>query len=120
VDPTSGQPEAQKPGCLHYLLYAAGWLLLYGVTLGAVAGLVSRRYESQGSGAEGYGAYVAIVGFMLVMPIGLLISCAVIAVWRRVVVAMALAVVIAVAAAMAPVVIDAYRARASHASEGAP
>jgi hypothetical protein len=117
---TSGQSIPQKPGCLHYLLYAAGWLLLYGVTLGAVASLVVRRYESQGSGAEGYGAYVGLIGIMLVMPIGLLISCAVFAIWRRVIVAMVLAVVIAVAAAMAPIVIDAYNSRLPHASAGAP
>ena len=118
---TSDQPDRQKPGCLHYLLYAAGWILLYAVTLEAVAGLVVRRLRSQGgSGVEGYGAYVAFVAFMLLMPIGLLISCAVIAIWRRVVVAMALAVVIAVAAALAPVVIDAYNARAPHARQGAP
>lgn len=118
---TSSQPEAQKPGCLHYLLYAAGWILLYVVTLEAVAGLVVRRLGSQGgSGVEGYGAYVAFVAFMLVMPIGLLISCAVVAIWRRVIAAMALAVVIAVAAALAPVVIDAYNARVPHATAGPP
>jgi hypothetical protein len=94
------------------VLCVAGWLILYVCTLQVTATIVMNRFLGQASG-EGYGAYVSIMGFLVIMPIGLLVSCVVLAVWRRVVVFLVLAVVIAAAAGFAPVILSCLPAQST-------
>lgn len=99
------QDRSAKPGCLHYGLGIAGWLFLYVCTLEVAATIATHRLLGPASG-EGYGAYVSIVGYLVIMPAGLLVSCVVFAVCRRVSVFLMLAVVIAAAAGLAPVMLS--------------
>ena len=101
VDP----PGRSRLGCLQIALCIVAWIFLYVCTLGAAATIVTNRLLGTASG-EGYGAYVSIVGFLVIMPIGLLVSCVVLAVWKRVPIFLALAVVIAAATGFAPVILN--------------
>lgn len=102
--------ERRRLGCLHYLFYGVAWLFVYGCVLGIGATLGTRYYLNANSGVEGYGAYVSLVGYMLVMPVGFLISAAVFAIWRRLWIALALAAVIAGITAIAPIIVDTIHA----------
>lgn len=71
--------------------------------MGFLASLVRRYLVSAGS-QEGYGAFVSLIGILMIMPIGLLVSSVAFAVWKRRWLFFVLAVVVAAATALAPVI----------------
>jgi len=101
------QPKPRR-GCLQYAFYLAAWVFLYAGTLEVAGTITVRQFLGQES-VEGYGAYLALVGYMVIMPAALLVSCVVFAVWKRAWIALMLAVIVAAATALAPPIVDAFR-----------
>jgi hypothetical protein len=98
--PGDGRQRQWAQGCFRYFAYIVSWLILYICTVYPVAEIVTKRLLTR-QNQEGYGAYLLVN--LVVMPIGLILSGAVLAVTRRVWVFLLLAVLLAAATALAPV-----------------
>jgi len=116
VDPVAelereaARSASPRISCLRYLLYGIAWILLYVLTLSLASDAVANRLHEramagQGSLVEGYGAFIALVAFPVVMPAGLLLSLTVLVFLRRVWVFLLLGFLIALAAAVIPVLL---------------
>jgi len=80
------------------------WAGLYVVTLELVAGIV-RDHLLERVSHDGYAAYVSLLGFLTIMPVALLFSLVVLAVWKRWWLFLGLAPTAALGTAIVPVVL---------------
>lgn len=102
---SGGQPaEGPILRFIRFICVCVGWIILYAITLEIVAGRV-RDHLLGPSSHDGYAAYVALMGFLMVMPIALLLSLVILGVWKRWWLFFVLAPIAAVGAAIAPAVL---------------
>lgn len=90
---------------LRYAVCCVVWVALFALTLGLLSDLIGKHVLPRSAG-EGYGTYVAVVGFLVLMPVGLLLSSIALAAWKRAWVFLLLALVLAALTALAPVVVS--------------
>ncbi|SRR5258705_4657146 len=101
-----GQPaERWIVGGIRYVCFGVMWVALYAVTLGLVAGIV-RDHLLERASHDGYTAYVSLAGFLMIMPVALLFSFVILAVWKRWWLFLGLAPIAAVGTAIAPAVLS--------------
>lgn len=91
-------------GGLRYALDCAGWVVLFVLSLGAASDALDQLVVPAPSRAD-YAAYVAIVGFLIVMPLGLIVGSLVPGIWRRSWLFWLLAPLLAAATAVFPVAV---------------
>ena len=87
--------------CIRYVCFCIMWIGLYVVTLGLGAGIV-RDHLLERAAHDGYAAYISLAGFLMIMPVALLFSFVIVAVWRRWWLFLGLAPMAAVGTAIAP------------------
>jgi hypothetical protein len=92
------------PNSIKWIGLCIVWIALFGVTLVLVAGIVSDHLLEPVS-RDGYAAYIALFGFLMIMPVALLLSIVILAVWKRWWLFLGLALIVAVGTALAPAVL---------------
>ena len=97
-------PRAERWTVGFILCLSIMWIGLYAITLELVAGIVRDRMLERAS-HDGYAAYVSLAGFLIIMPVALLFSLVILAVWRRWWLFLGLAPIAAVGTAIAPAVL---------------
>ena len=88
---------------MRFGLHCILWLIVWASTLALLSNVVLKYLVGPDS-REGYSAYVSLIGPVVIMPIGLFISCLVIALWRRLWLFLVLAIVVAAGTALVPVI----------------
>jgi len=96
--------ETATGGCIKWTGLCIAWIGLYGVTLVLLAGIV-RDHLLEPPARDGYAAYIALLGFFVIMPIALVVSLVTHAVWKRWWLCLLLALIVAVGTALAPAVL---------------
>ena len=89
------------PNSIRWIGLFIVWIALFGVTLDLVAGIV-RDHLLEPVARDGYAAYIALFGYLMVMPVALLLSIVIPAVRKRWWLFLDLALIVAVGTALAP------------------
>jgi hypothetical protein len=92
------------PNSIRWIGLCIVWIALFGVTLEQVAGIVRDNLLEPVS-RDGYAAIIALFGFLMIMPVALLLSIAIPAVRKRWWLFLGLAPIIALGTALAPAVL---------------
>jgi hypothetical protein len=89
---------------MRFALHCILWLIVWASTLMLLSNVVLKHVVGPDS-QQGYSAYVSLIGPLVIMPIGLLLSCLVFALRKRLWLFLVLAIVVAAGTALVPLVL---------------
>lgn len=93
------------PNSIRWIGLCIVWIALFGVTLEFAARIV-RDHLLEPISRDGYAAYIALFGFLMIMPLTLVLSIVIPAISKRWWLFLGLAPIVAVATALVPAAFD--------------